>query len=628
MMGKEVVTPILDSPCPPAADSYARLGGNRMAGQTDTSQLNWPRWAQALLIALLALVIGVRMIMLADTIVRESRPGSEVGTFGGMFYTDPTAEAGYGQVVNLEPDGPLAKAGVREGDRVRFDRPYQRHIARAVGEKLSFTLDRSGVRSNRQLTVAPRKSGDSEQSAIFWRLLNFIGAMISLLIGSVILWRGWGNKAAMLLGGAVTALHLGRVMLPPWASAPELAAAMWTAYLAGALLVMLLPAFAMRLYEESVGNLPRWQWRVLACFLALSAILAPFIIWCNFTLTAFPIWRDGLSVGYAFQVIAHLACIAYLIAGWRDSSGAVRNRYAMLIFALTVYLLAALAMIFLVQGRVLIMESTPHSLLSALVQGLIAPGLLAYAVLRHKLFDLGFAVNRTLVYGTVSALLLATIGLLEYGAKALVPKIWMQGSVLISAGIAVGLYLVFHRIHGAVEHVVERLFFHKWQLNEAALRRFVRAAAHVEKPEALVGNFAAELARFSGGASVAIYARGPGGAYASEAGGAIDADDPALAAMRAEQEAVVPAELGSPLSAALALPMMHQAALAGFVLLGPKPSGEDYRPDEIEVLAWAAQQVGLDLQAIRVRDLELSNVRLAERNQVLTELLTTKQAPA
>ena len=111
-------------------------------------------------------------------------------------------------------------------------------------------------------------------------------------------------------------------------------------------------------------------------------------------------------------------------------------------------------------------------------------------------------------------------------------------------------------------------------------------------------------------------------------GGPIDADDPALAAMRAEQSAVVPAEVHSSLPAALALPMMHQASLAGFALLGQKPTGEDYRPDEIEVLGWAVQQIGLDLQAIRVRDLELANVRLAERNQTLTELLAARQAPA
>jgi hypothetical protein len=259
---------------------------------------------------------------------------------------------------------------------------------------------------------------------------------------------------------------------------------------------------------------------------------------------------------------------------------------------------------------------------NALLTGVVAPGLLAYAVLRHKLFDLGFAVNRTLVFGAIGVLLLVSFALIEWAIKQAIPKVWYGGSIYISAGIAVVLYLVFNRIHHKVEHAIERLFFHKWQLNETALRRFVRAAAHVEKSEALAGNFAAELERFTGGADVAHYARTAEGHYASAAGDEIDADDPALAAMRAEQGAVVPAELGSKLNAALALPMMHQAALAGFVILGPKPSGEDYRPDEIEVLSWATQQIGLDLQAIRVRDLEQTVIRLEARNQNLSDILT------
>ena len=158
-------------------------------------------------------------------------------------------------------------------------------------------------------------------------------------------------------------------------------------------------------------------------------------------------------------------------------------------------------------------------------------------------------------------------------------------------------------------------------LDEAALTRFVAAAAHVEKPEALAGNYTAELARFSGGAAAALHLRTAEGHYANAVGDSIDADDPALAAMRAEQGAVVPAEVHSPLPAALALPMMHQAALAGFVLLGPKPTGEDYRLDEIEILGWATQQVGLDMQAIRVRALEQQVGTLEARNANLSDIL-------
>jgi hypothetical protein len=323
--------------------------------------------------------------------------------------------------------------------------------------------------------------------------------------------------------------------------------------------------------------------------------------------------------------ISIAVAIAYLVAGWRKGSAAERNRITLIIFALSAYLFATVLSLWnsMQTGTIVGGESSATLIyFNALLLGLVAPGLLAYAVLRHKLFDLGFAVNRTLVFGAIGVLLLVSFALIEWAIKQAIPKVWYGGSAYISAVIAVGLYLTFNRIHHSVEHAIERLFFHKWQLNGAALKRFVAAAAHVEKPEALAGNFAAELGRFTGGAKTAIYARTTERHYADARGATIDADDPALATMRAEQGEVVPAEVGSVLEAALALPMMHQAALAGFVLLGPKPTGEDYRPDEIEVLAWATQQVGLDLQAIRVRELELSNIKLAARNRALAEIVT------
>ncbi len=45
--------------------------------------------------------------------------------------------------------------------------------------------------------------------------------------------------------------------------------------------------------------------------------------------------------------------------------------------------------------------------------------------------------------------------------------------------------------------------------------------------------------------------------------------------------------------------MLDQGLLAGFLLLDRKPNDVDYRPDEVELLGWAAHQVGLALQALR-----------------------------
>jgi hypothetical protein len=590
-----------------------------MTRAKDSNQLGWPRWAELLLIAVLAVLIANRLFMLVDTASVRAGLYGEVPEYGGVLAENQGGQSGFVIARQVEPSGPLAKAGVQDGDLLRFEHSYETLRRAEVGETLAFTLDRGGVRSNRQLTVEPTIWNEANTQRNFQLLLNLLAATVSLLIACFILWRGWGNKTPMLLGAALISVGISGLLLPPWASTPILAIPMWSFAITTLGLSSLLIPFAMRMVEENVGRLPRWHWRAANVYLTLTIPFFALLGWNLFSATNF---GGMLFRGGPVSVIAPLVGMAYLIVVWRKSEVAVRNRFALIIFALLAYLVGFLVIFWnLTQSGTLLGGSGWLNYLNALMMGVVAPGTLAYAVLRHKLFDLGFAVNRTLVYGTVSAVLLVGIGLTEYAVKSLVPKVWTQGSVFISAGIAVGVFLIFHRIHHSVEHAIERLFFHKWQVNEAALKRFVAAAAHVEKPEALAGNYVAELVRFTGGATASLYTRTAEGHYASAAGDKIDADDPALAAMRAEQGAVVPAELGSPLVAALALPMMHQAALAGFVLLGPKPTGEDYRPDEIEVLGWATRQIGLDLQAIRVRELEQNVIRLEARNANLSDIL-------
>lgn len=595
-----------------------------MTERSDSNRLGWPRWQQVLLIALLVLVIGNRLTATVDMAAYRSGLLGELALNSGRAIPDPNPPTGFGRMIEVDPDGPFAKAGIRNGDFVQTDPPYYYAIRPEVGDRVNFTLDSDGVRSAHHIVIERLPVGHEQARSNSLRLASVLAVLITHLVGCFILWRGWGNPAAMLLGTALAAIGRGGSNPPPWATDLGLAAPMWWLQIGSFAFVALLIPFAMRMFEQQASSLPRWHWRLFTIWFVWCLVSLSIYSWDRFWLTNYMTWAGGAGYLSLAMSISIAVAIAYLVAGWRIGSAAERNRIALIVFALSAYLFAAVLNSWdsMQTGSIVGGESSASLIyFNAAMQGVVAPGLLAYAVLRHKLFDLGFAVNRTLVFGAIGVLLLVSFALIEWAIKQAIPKVWYGGSAYISAGIAVSLYLLFNRIHHKVEHAIERLFFHKWQLNEQALRRFVRAAAHVEKPEALAGNFVAELVRFTGGADVALYARTAEENYASAAGETIDADDPALAAMRAEQGAVVPVELGSPLDAALALPMTHQAALAGFVLLGPKPTGEDYRPDEVEILGWATQQVGLDLQAIRVRDLEQTVIKLEARNANLSEVL-------
>ncbi len=601
------------------------------ATTTDKSKLNWPRWQQALLIAVLVVLIGNRMMLVVDTFALRAGLSGDIPYDGAQLNINEVSDDGFLKVANVEPDSPAAQAGVRSGDMVRPERSYDYLVRRRIGDQVNFTLDHGGVRSLRQVIVeaAPQSEENSQRNTML--AVNALGLLISMLIGCLILWRGWGNRSAMAMGTALACLGVGGMFLPPWASAAVVAIPMWALVLATVGTANIVILFAMRMVEDCTSPLPRWQWRAAYIWLALVALYYVLTGTDSIALTKFSELLGGRGGNGLLISLSVLASNAILIAGWRKAAPADRNRLALLIFALAAYLAGAVVTGWnQSQTGVFLGGSGTNwpSYLVALLMSVIVPILLAYAVLRHRMFDMGFAINRTLIFATISTVLLVSFAVIEWAVEHTIPESWREGGAFFSAGIAVGLFLLFHRIRDAVEHFIERLFFRKWQENEEKLKRFVASAAHVERPEALAGQFAGELARFSGSAAVSLYLRDAEGNYAHHHGETIDADDPALTAMRAELGAVVPGEVNSALTGVLALPMMNQAMLAGFVLLGSKPTGEDYRPDEIEILSWAVRHVGLDLQAIRTREMEQLVITLEVRNAELAGVLERAAAKA
>ena len=57
--------------------------------------------------------------------------------------------------------------------------------------------------------------------------------------------------------------------------------------------------------------------------------------------------------------------------------------------------------------------------------------------------------------------------------------------------------------------------------------------------------------------------------------------------------------------------MINRNEVTGLVLMGPKPAAAGYRPDETELIGWATTQVGLDLHALEVEQLQAA-VRKAD----------------
>jgi hypothetical protein len=315
------------------------------------------------------------------------------------------------------------------------------------------------------------------------------------------------------------------------------------------------------------------------------------------------------TMRHSLAVVSVLLSLFALWWGYRQADGAARQR---------IYWVAlSMGAIYSTYGMSNVMASLGASWVwfdpFQLTTLLFASIGLAYASLRHRVFDFGFAVNRALVYGVVSVVLLIVFGLVEWMTEHLIHFEEREKNVLLDGAIALGVYLAFHRVRHAVEHAVERLFFHRWHVNEEALRRFMKQAAHFTDADALLEASSRALRRFSSEADCVVYWYTEGGIYRRCAASAvlpdaIEVNDALVVALCAEQAAVFNEEVHSQLPIVLAMPMMHRGRLEGFVLLGPKSNQASYRPDEVAVLGDAVHQIGLDLHTLHV-ERSLNDVR-------------------
>ena len=560
------------------------------------------------------------------------------GGNGGLD-TDFQRTHGLGQqhdvVTRIGLASPLAAYGVKVGDAVLFDRAeddgkLQRTLQ--IGEPIGLTL--MGAQP-RHVTIAtiPIAIDKSFFSLI---ILDNCTSLLSMTIGSLILLRSRRSNALVTLGLCFIAFAIFSTVLPQ-NQAPVAFfwyTTVWT-FVQSLGVAVGFVLFAILFYRENNGPVPKRVWLAFWIYSAVFTVVATglsVLTMLNYTL---PLMEHATLFGIVLTEAGFAAAFVGTVIGWRKSRQDLQKRYAIMCVAISMVI--ACDVMFAFQNLLFSGFGSPQwRTWYVTAEWLSAAGhlLFAYAVLRDRVLDLGFVVNRAVVYGVISAILLVAFGLIEWGAEKVIPERWLAGQWkdVLDALIALGVYLVFHRVRDSVERFIENLFFHKWHANEEALRRFVHEADFISQPDALVAAFTAELRRFTGQTSQVVYIRDEDGRFVtvSGRGGAVDFDDPALVAMRARHAAVEPERLGSKLHAALALPMSHRGEVFGFVLVPAKPDGNGYRPDETEALQWATHQIGLDYHALEVESVRRDAARLREQNEALNAVieraLSTKTA--
>jgi hypothetical protein len=531
----------------------------------------------------------------------------------------------------IDPGGPADRAGIREGDSI--DVREQSALVRLsllgqplAGRPITFRLNSAGVTSQRVL-----EPGWFSLSR-FWQYVVWEFASLWLLLFAVLIaWRRPYVENNLLLATllACTAIATSSALLffawPwPW---PYVALSLigQTEPISIALWAALASAFARPLSPLRRLALASC-YRIVAVWIVfgngtpdrapgLAPLLGMLTLWFDPTFFIGPAW----ILTSITAVLAGVACSALALFA---SRGVERQRAGWLLVPCTILYCAG------VMGLIGFHFWTYSNTLIAgygnSVATIVTPLVLTYAALNRRLIDVGFILNRTVVFAIVSSIVIGVFILVEWAAGAWLVNASHVTSVVVGMAVALALGLSMRYIHRYVDRFVDNILFRKRHDDESALRRFAHEASYINDREALLERALKTVRQHTTAERSDILLRNGSAEYLSVSepqGAEISENDPAIVALRAWSKPVDLHDVsGSRLQGDLAFPMASRGRLVGALVCGPKRDGEAYAPDETEALAALAQGVGGALDVLDPRGEESNAAVIGELVQLIRSL--------
>jgi hypothetical protein len=248
---------------------------------------------------------------------------------------------------------------------------------------------------------------------------------------------------------------------------------------------------------------------------------------------------------------------------------------------------------------------------------LLGAWIVTYALLKRRVLDFEFVLNRTLVVGTVSAIVVASFVLLEWLLGTVLAGVSHATGLIANGALALALGVSLNPIHKRVDGFIDAIFFRKRHENERALLDFSKEAAYVTDPQALLDQAVEKLRDHTDARGAAIFLDGSGAyetarSYGDATRETVGENDPAILALKTWHKPVDPHRYKSAMHGALVVPMLARGRLLGVVALDERSGGEAYAPDEIEALSQFAHGVGSALDVLSLRqDDSLASLREA-----------------
>jgi signal transduction histidine kinase len=445
-------------------------------------------------------------------------------------------------------------------------------------ETLGLTLDRYGWLAALQLGIP---------------------ALILLLIAAGLFWRKSNNWMVLFASVMVATFPIHNTPLPFTLTVHQPA---WEWVYDSASIMALSCLWIFPLIFPNGQFVPRWT-RWMAFYEVVGAVIAAFF---GDTIREVPV------VTILFGIVFLLAsfCIgiyAQLYRYFRVARPAERQQFKWVVvglvgFVVTQFVLIALNALLTSPAvsadpaRRLVLSAIPDTLWQ--LNNLFIAVTITFSVMRYRLWDIDIIISRTLVYGALTACIVA-LYILLVGTLSLLSQ--TTGNLLISL-LATGLIaFLFQPLRERLQRGVNRLVYGERDDPYVMLSRLGRRLESALAPEAMLPMIVTTVRECLKLPYAAIYLK-----QAHDVNKIVA--ESALPSLRAENGRIrVPGIERE----GHCMPLIYQGETLGYLVLGPRGPNEAFSSIDLRLLDDLAPQVGVAVHAVRLTaDLQRSRERL------------------
>jgi hypothetical protein len=369
----------------------------------------------------------------------------------------------------------------------------------------------------------------------------------------------------------------------------------------------------------------------LGLFIDVAAVISP---------SPPPAWTVFLSE-YGIKALLVLVALGTLLSAYAITRGSERQRMVPVLVAFAAYVASSVAYnvyVALFTGGVLGVAMAIGTVCAMLALAVAV----AHGVIRHRVFDVSFAISRTVVYTLLTSIVVGVFVMIDFLSSKILDRLQLAIVLEAAAAMAFGIWL--NALHSRIDQLVDRVLFRRRHLAEARLQRSARTLPHAEAAAFIDDALVADACEALSIASAAVFRRdGSGGFGRTNSRGwndeqlqQIPRSDRLIMELLAELEAVdlpdvrwnhcdVPAGVGQPI---LALPFVVRHDVLGFVLYSGHVGGEGIDPDERRLLAELATAAAaaydhVESKALQAQASELraENAMLVREERLLREMI-------